>query len=724
MSWYRRGDLEKARAALESIPNTDRTGELVLANYQLADILIRQAPARADDAVAAGKLEESMKTAAEMLEAFLSAVPEHEAAPDALLKLGYCQQRMAGILASQPPEQAKAIAAARTAYERIAQKYPRHPAQPQAIFERAKCLALARDPNNAINELRKFSQEPLRKAPVAPMALLHLSTLLRGQNKFAEAADVLDQCRKEHEADLGKDPVRAPWIPLIQYHQGVALREAGRYDQARGVFDGVAKTFPDRIEGWESALRAGQCQKEAGEKNLAAAHKKLTTPGLKPEQLPAVQKEVEVAVNELRAAANYLANQAEALKTRKAGTEEQTRTLSTTRSRLLYESAWVWRAVSTEEIQAARQKVQLDLWQKKRDEMARRILPGHPVPPVAMPEVALESVPVQPAETQARARYQALIEAFPDVAINADARFELAELLSERHEHDPAVKLLQEALEKEPPADLTDKIKVRLGTALLDRGIRKTLLAKKKLATPGLPVRDKAVAEKELADGQEDIKAAQEQIQPVAENPKSPVVAHAVYREAECLLHQGRADEAIKRLVRFRDFGPFQNLPGLSDRALLRLGHALGEAKQWDASRQAYETLLGRFGGSPWVHEARYGQAWAWQNQGQYDQAVNVYNQVTSAVSTELAARAQLNIGLCRLLQKRYAEAQTALLVVPFTYDYPDLSALALMEAARAFSENKQTDQAVKLLKRVLRDHPGTVHAEAARKRLADLGEG
>src|SRR5262249_15535456 len=150
--------------------------------------------------------------------------------------------------------------------------------------------------------------------------------------------------------------------------------------------------------------------------------------------------------------------------------------------------------------------------------------------------------------------------------------------------------LLQEALEKEPPADLTDKIKVRLGTALLDRGIRKTLVAKKKLATPGLPVRDKAVAEKELADGQEDIKAAQEQIQPVAENPKSPVVAHAVYREAESLLHQGKADEAIKRLVRFRDFGPFQNLPGLSDRALLRLGHALGEAKQWDASRQAYET--------------------------------------------------------------------------------------------------------------------------------------
>ena len=95
----------------------------------------------------------------------------------------------------------------------------------------------------------------------------------------------------------------------------------------------------------------------------------------------------------------------------------------------------------------------------------------------------------------------------------------------------------------------------------------------------------------------------------------------------------------------------------------------------------------------------------------------------TAAVATRLGARAQLNIGLCRLAQKRYAEAGTALLVVPFTYDYPDLSALALVEAARAFAENKQPRQAANLLKRVLRDHAGTPQAEVARKRLKELKE-
>ena len=91
-----------------------------------------------------------------------------------------------------------------------------------------------------------------------------------------------------------------------------------------------------------------------------------------------------------------------------------------------------------------------------------------------------------------------------------------------------------------------------------------------------------------------------------------------------------------------------------------------------------------------------------------YDDAVNLYTQVAAATATELGARAQLNIGQCRLAQKRYPEATTALLVVPFTYDYPNLSALALMEAARGFAENKQADQACKLLERVIRDHPDT----------------
>ena len=382
-------------------------------------------------------------------------------------------------------------------------------------------------------------------------------------------------------------------------------------------------------------------------------------------------------------AAQYLQAQAEQLK--------QKQPLNEARARMMYEAAWAHRSLAALEIEAARARVQNDLWQKRRDEAAKRTPPGRQPPFVPMPTVELKDVPVQPSEAPARFQYQALIEAFPDLAINIDALFELAELQDERAEHDKAVKMLRAALDKEPNPELSDKVRVRLGNSLLAMG---------------------------------DAKGALAQFNAVAANPKSALFAQATYRAGEALLKTGDAAEAVKRLAIFRDQGPYQNVPGVSDRAMLRLGHALGVLKQWEPSRQAHETLVNRFGGSTWVPEARYGIGWALQNQGRFDEAVQAYTQVTNLTATELGAQAQLNIGLCRLAQKRYPEASTALLVVPFTYDYPHLSALALIEAARAHSENKQKEQAIRLLERVIRDHPDSEHAEAAKKRIEELKKG
>jgi tetratricopeptide (TPR) repeat protein len=607
----------------------------------------------------------------------------------------------------------------------LLQKYGKHPHAPQATFERAKVLALQKDVNGAINELKKFSGDPLKKSTIAPLALLHLSTLQRSQNQAAAAATTLAECRKEHEDALNRDPSRSGWVLLLRYHHAVALREAGKLDEARGLFDTVAKSAADRPEAWDAALRAGQSQKEDGQKKIADAQKQLGQSNLKPDQRGAAEKRLADGMQDLRNAANYLTTTEQAFRNRKVAAEDQQRTMLRTRGRMLYEAAWAWRDIARMEQAAARKKIQLDRWQKRRDEVAKLTQPGQTPPAVALPEVDIREVPVQPGETQARKVYRDLIAALPDLTINADARFELAELLADRNEHDDAVKLLQGALEgeKEPSAELTDRIKVRLASCLLDRGVRRQLDGKRKLAQPNLKPPEKAAAQKLIESGGKDVESALEQVQTVTANDKSAMLAHATYREAECQLHLGKADEAIKLLAKFRDHGPFQNLPGLTDRALLRLGFALGEKKQWDASRQAYERVVGSFGNGPWAHQARYGIGWAYQNKGDYDNAVNTYTQVTSAVATRLAARAQLNIGLCRLMQKRYSDATTALLVVPFTYNYPALSALALVEAARAFHENKQTGQAVKLLRRVVKDHPGTVHAQAARKRLVDLGE-
>ncbi len=683
MAYVRKGDIEKAAATLEAIPLADRSGDLAVVPYQLADLHLRQLPARADDAVAAGRLEEGLKKTVEFLDSFLASQPNGPQTPDALLKLGLCHQRLATLLA-QPMEQQAELTAARTAFEGLAQRFPQSPLRPYAFFERAKVLNLAKDTNGAINELRRFrGEEPFRSSPVAPMALLQLATLLRAQNNFNEAVDVLAKVRQEQEANLLKDPARASWVPLLRYHHGVALREAGKRPEARAVFDLILKDTPDCPEAAEAALRSGQCLADDARVKVTAARQKLLNAGLKPEEIAATRKLLDEGVKETREAIAWFTARAAALQQKQPQAEP--------RARMLYEIAWAQRTLADLEVDTARTKARDELWQKRRDEVARRTPPGRQPPPVPVPELAAIDVPLQQAEKDTRTAYQVLIDAFPDLAINADSRFELAELLSERGEHDAAIKLLKEALDKEPGPELTDKVRLRLGAALVAKG---------------------------------DAKAALNQFNTVLQNPKGAQYAQAMYRAGECYLLLNQPAEAVQKLILFRDNGQYQNVPGVSDRALLSLGQALAVQKQWEPSRQAYETLCGRFGSSRWIPEARYGIGWSLQNQGRFDEAVASYQQVTNLSATELAARAQLQIGLCRIEQKRYPEASIALLVVPYTYDHPQLSAVAMLEAARALTLDKRTDQAVRLLETILRDHPNTEQSEAARKRLEELRKG
>ncbi len=391
LGYYQKGDLDKSKELLEAIPPAERNGELAVVPYQLADIMIRLAPAKAEDAVAAGKLEELIRGAGELLDSFAASQPNSPQAPDALLKIGYCQQKLAGILA-QPPDQAKALAAARAAYEQLLQKYGNSPQAPQASFERAKCLAAQKDVNGAMNELRRFTNtDPLKNSPIAPMALLELATLLRGQNQAAQAADVLAQCRQQYEAKLQADPARAGWVPLLQYHQGVALREAGKRAEARAVFDVVVKQAPDRPEAADAALRFGQCLKDDGQQKIADAAKKLATPNLKPEEMAAAQQMMNDGVKDLHDAVQYLGAQAEQMKAKQPASES--------RARMYYEAAWACRALADLEVQAARDKMQQDLWQKNKDEIAKKTPPGQQPPAVPPPVVPLTAVPLQPSET-------------------------------------------------------------------------------------------------------------------------------------------------------------------------------------------------------------------------------------------------------------------------------------------------------------------------------------
>jgi tetratricopeptide (TPR) repeat protein len=683
MSHFHKGEFEEAQKALEAIPGPDRNGDLGYTPYLLADCLIRSAPAKADDALAVGMLQEKLQNAQGYLESFIAAYPKAPETPDAMLKLGYCQMRVA-VLQAMPQDRANALANARKTYETLIQMFAKEPQGIQAVLERAKCIAYQGDKNGAINELRRFTQDPLQQnTQVATIALLQLATFLREQNKAEEAAKILADARQRHEPALNnKDNER---IALLRYHQGVCLQEANKPAEARAQLDSIAPLVPGKPLAAEAWLRSGQCRIAEGRKAIETARQNLAKPNQKPEEINAANNALNQAFGILSEAAQNLHQRAEEFKAALPGAE--------VRARMYYEAAWAWRAVADHEIAATRARMQLEKQKVLQTEAEKKAAPGSKVPAVPLPEIPRVTIPVQPAEAKCRAVYESLITQISDLLISVEARFELAEMLAERDENDPAIKLLKDAIDKEPSdkqpsQELTDKMRVRLGACL--------------------------AAKKQYRD-------AIEKLEAVANNPKSTLIPQAQYRLGECHLELGENDKAIARLVVFRDKGEFQNVPGISDRALLRLGYALGLAKQWEPSRQTMEVLVGRFGGSPWVNEARFGMGWALQNAGQFDPAVNAYNQVVAATTNELAAKAHLQIGLCRMAQKKYSDAVSSLLVVPFTFDFPELSAAALTEAARALSEDKKPEQADRLLRRVIKDYPQSEWAKVAQKKLDEM---
>lgn len=456
LSHYRKGEFEKAQAIFAGIASGDRKDDLAMAGYLQADCLIRLAPVKVEDAIAGGKLGEDMTAACEQLDGFVSTKGPFTA--DGLLRLGYCKQRLASLQAN-PQEKNRLLTEARVAYKRIYAEFPQSPTLSFAVFEEAKCFIGLGNADRALKNLQRFNNE-LKNSPVAPVAFLNLATVMRAQNKAADGANILAQARQQYEAGLRADKARASWVPLLQLHHGICLREAGKQPEARAVFDELLKDFPNAPEAAEAALRRGQCLKEEVLPNVDKLRQRLAGGGLKPEEAAEIAKQLGEGLKALADAAQYLETQAKGLEKKEAATD--------VRARMLYEAAWAQRTKADTEIAQARARLMAE--QKK--------------------EIPLSEVPVQPAEKKTRQLYEALIAAVPDNPRAVDARLELGELLAERGDPATAIKLYSEALDQEPAPDMADKIRIRLGIALVAKG---------------------------------DPKTGQTQLETVAKNPKSPL---------------------------------------------------------------------------------------------------------------------------------------------------------------------------------------------------------
>jgi len=673
-SHYRLGHYPEAAAILAAIPESERLGDLVPVSYLLADCMIRQFPAETDDALDAARLIDKAEEAAKLLENSVAAQPKGASTPDALIKLGHCYQRIGAVLAN-PGERQAILLKAKQAYDQLHQQFPQHALGPSAIFERSKCMALMGAAAEAIDGLLRFQNEPLRSTPVAPLAAVRLSALLRAQGRPAEAVKILEECRSQHEAALLRDPARKDWLVMLQYEYAEALRDAGKRPEALAAFDSLAKSAVNRPEAVNAAWRAVQIRREDTMGQVASL-RRASRGGAAPEEAAAAQRKIADALYGLRRVAESLQSQVADLPKKSRGAEPHLR--------MLYELAWCYRVLGDGEVETARQKLQREALDNLQRKASRESSSGRPPAPVRLPDVPRTSVPPQPGEKTAREHYLAIVAALPESNLAVQARFELAEMYARRENPEAALELLAQAIVCNPTQHQAQAIRLRMAACSLARKDAKGALVHAQAAAAG------------------------------------PYALEARYLVGEAYFQQQEWTKVIETLAPIRDREVSGPVPDITERALLRLGSAYAQAGQLEPARATLQVIVDRFPNSVWADEARYGLAQAAQMQKQYDVAAALYAEVTKRTTSEVAAKAQIQIGLCRMEQQKYADAAQAFLLVPYTYDYPDWYGAAWCEAARAHMAMKQTAQAAKLWQRVLKEQPASRWAIVARQCLAD----
>lgn len=560
---------------------------------------------------------------------------------------------------------------------------PRMEQTPEALLKLGVCckrLAAGLPPGNERNELlnkgRGALERLLREFPQSPIlgaAQLERARILVLQGDKGGAINTLRQ--------FGGDPwQRSPVAPLAYIYLATLLREqnqaaqaADLLRQARDKFEAALQNDPLRRE-WVALLRYhhGVAWEEAGKLTEARTAYEQAVQAAGPTALGAEAsgRALVCAVSEKR---------------RQLEEWRQGRN----RPNLPPDQA----AALDKQIQGAvAELTQLAGELEKRAEQYRATLPQHPARARLFYEAAWTR---RYAGIDPGPAYSRLVAEFPQLALTVEARLEWAELLADGGKLDEAIRLLRAALDAEPTdhpvsADTIERLRLRLGAALFEK---------------------------------RDYAAAQGQWDAVAANDKSPYRPLALSRAGEALLAQGKAEEAVKRLLPFRDQPPLQNVPEISDRALLRLGHAFGQLKQWEAARQTFEQLLQRFGnGNRWAIDARYGLAWALQQLNRLDEAVHHYQQVAQQAQDDRGGKARLQIGEIRSRQGRWAEAEKEFQMVYYAYDLPDLKYPAMLEHARVLAETKKPDEAAKLLQRVIQEAPkDSPWVATARERLGKL---
>lgn len=210
-------------------------------------------------------------------------------------------------------------------------------------------------------------------------------------------------------------------------------------------------------------------------------------------------------------------------------------------------------------------------------------------------------------------------------------------------------------------------------------------------------------------------------------HPQGTLAADARAMIGECLYQQEKYQEALPALQE-----ALRHKPSSDDfriLALLHAGQSAAQLKQWEASLKLLEKCATEFPDSAYKNEALYEQGRAKQNLGRTGEAKKLYEQVADATDSVVGARARFMLGELQFAEKDHKEAVRSFFKVAYGYGYPKSPAEyhrwqadATFEAARCLEVLGKLDVAKRLFQEFIERFPKNGKVEAARQKLASLG--
>lgn len=200
--------------------------------------------------------------------------------------------------------------------------------------------------------------------------------------------------------------------------------------------------------------------------------------------------------------------------------------------------------------------------------------------------------------------------------------------------------------------------------------------------------------------------------------PSADLADDARFMQGECYFKQNNYEKALGILAKIEDVSN----PQFVAFARFHAAQAANQLERYDAALAALSQSEDLFAEYDLAPEATFERGFALNYQGKPDEALAVFEQVTTMTNREVAARARFMVGEVYYAKREYQEAIRNFFRAAYGFGYPKWQAASHFEAGRCFEALNKPQEALESYREVVNNFAESDQASQAQDRIKALG--